>query len=152
MAAARNLTTADLDALPGPQMRISTDDVQGPFVGASTKASVTRYYEVYKPDYRWIALLILSTVILIVTGIVGMALGSQANGPDLFDPVIGLTYDNNYLHLPCDASTQSATERAKLLGHLKVRLGDVQPNAETGKIGVGLTSNVGRLDGSRLHE
>jgi hypothetical protein len=123
-----------------------------PFIAADTTATVTHFEEVYRADYGWVAVLILSSSVLVLTGAAGMALGSYARGPDVFDPLIGLTYNNPHLDVPGHHSTLSATERARLLRNLTVRLGDVQPCKETGKVSLGQTAEVKRLVKGRLYE
>jgi hypothetical protein len=123
-----------------------------PFVAANTTATVTEFTEVYKADYAWVAVLILSSSVLVITGIAGMALGSYVRAPDVFDPLMGLTYNNPHLDVPGHHSTLSATERARLLRQLTVRLGDVQPYSEMGKISLGQTAEVKRLVRGRLYE
>lgn len=125
---------------------------EAPFVAANTTATVTQFTEVYKADYPWVVVLILSSSVLVLTGIAGMALGSYVRAPDVFDPLMGLTYNNPHLNVPGHHSTLNATERARLLSKLAVRLGDVQPYGETGKISLGQTAEVKRLVKGRLYE
>ena len=78
----------------------------------------------YKPNYTWVITLMLASTVLAATGLVGICeLGNK--GPGVFDPVIGLTYGNPYLAISGYGSALSGTERAKMLGELRVRLGDV---------------------------
>ncbi|KAB5577512.1 hypothetical protein GE09DRAFT_521264 [Coniochaeta sp. 2T2.1] len=123
-----------------------------PFVAADTTATVTNFAEVYKADYAWVAVLILSASVLVITGVAGVALGSYVRAPDVFDPLMGLTYNNPHLDIPGHHSTLSGTERARLLKDLTVRLGDVHPYSEMGKISLGQTAEVKRLVGGRLYE
>jgi len=123
-----------------------------PFIAADTTATVTQFTEVYRADYAWVAVLIVSSAVLVATGVAGMALGSYVRAPDVFDPLMGLTYNNPHLDVPGHHSTLSATERARLLRLLTVRLGDVQPYSETGKISLGQTAEVKRLVRGRLYE
>jgi hypothetical protein len=123
-----------------------------PFIAADTTAAITDFFEVYKVDYAWVAVLILSSAALVITGIAGMTLGSYVRAPDVFDPLMAMTYNNPHLNIPGHHSTLSATERARLLSSLTVRLGDVQPYSEMGKISLGQTAEVKRLVRGRLYE
>jgi hypothetical protein len=122
------------------------------FIAADTTATVTQFTEVYRADYAWVAVLVISSSVLVITGVAGMALGSYVRAPDVFDPLIGLTYNNPHLDVPGHHSTLSATDRARLLRQLTVRLGDVQPYSEMGKISLGQTAEVKRLVTGRLYE
>jgi hypothetical protein len=137
----------------GPEDLVHSSIISlAPFIAANTTARVTEFSEVYKADYAWVAVLILSSAVLVITGIAGMALSSYVRGPDVWDPLMGLTYNNPHLNIPGHHSTLSATERARLLSGLTVRLGDVQPYNEMGKISLGQMAEVKRLVRGRLYE
>lgn len=124
-----------------------------PFVGATTGALVTRKKTVYKADYIYVTVLLVSSLLLIVTGLVGMIMGLRAGGPDVFDPLMGLTYNNGHLGLPSPASTLDAATRARLLRGVEVRLGDVAGGVgPVGMVGVGRAHEVVPLAGGRLYE
>lgn len=124
------------------------------FFGASVNAVVTHKSNMYKPDWLWISILFVASATLIVAGIVGIILGIQAKAPDMFDPVIGLTYHNKHLDAaelklsnPLDV-----TERARLLSDVVVRVGDAQVDDTTGKIVLGMSEEVGELRRHRMYE
>ncbi|KAL4790294.1 hypothetical protein BDV19DRAFT_341317 [Aspergillus venezuelensis] len=97
-----------------------------PFVGASTNATLTHFTEVYKPEYVWAIILIVSTLMLFIIGVAGIWVRLKTMAPNIFDPVIGLTYNNQYIsstgreYDPLDAD-----DRAKLLADKRVQLGEV---------------------------
>lgn len=133
-------------------MLVQTSNRMAPFVAANTTAKVTTFKEVYKPDRAWVAVLILSSTVLLITGVSGMFLGSRTRAPDVFDPLMGLTYNNPHLNIPGHASTLSGSERARLLSGVTVRLGDVRPCDEVGKISLGQNADVQQLSKGRLYE
>lgn len=122
------------------------------FVAASAQASVTRETDIYKADYTYIMVLVISSLALTIIGLVGISTGLQTIGPDIFDPLIGLTYNNHSLGLPTPGSTLDADDRAKLLRVVRVRLGDVAGGEAIGIIGVGRASEVVPLVQGRLYE
>lgn len=77
-----------------------------PFFGASANATVIRYTAVYQPVLPWVILLAVSSCFLFITGLIGICLGFCTSAPDVFDPVISLTYDNPYISL-CNAGVPS---------------------------------------------
>ncbi|RKU49415.1 hypothetical protein DL546_006052 [Coniochaeta pulveracea] len=138
--------------IPADGGNMSGISQMAPFVGANTTAKVTEFFEVIQPDYAWVVVLLLSSAALVSVGIAGMWLGYHVKGPDVFDPLMGLTYNNPHLNIPGHHSTLSASDRARLLKDLTVRLGDVHPYSELGKISLGQTAEVKRLVKGRLYE
>ena len=98
---------------------------QFPFYWGVDCSYITTFTTVYKLNYTWVITLMLASTVLAATGLVGIFASLAIRGPDVFDPVIGLTYGNPYLAISGYGSALSATERAKMLGELRVRLGDV---------------------------
>lgn len=127
-------------------------DSGAPFVGASTEAIVTQTQAIYKADYTFVTILVISSLALTITGLVGMVMGLRTRGPDVFDPLMGLTYNNRSLGLPNPGSTLDANTRARLLRGVSVRLGDVAGGDSVGMIGVGRTPEVEPLAKGRLYE
>ena len=84
----------------------------------------------------------LASTVLTATGLIGIFASLAIRGPDIFDPVIGLTYGNPYLAISGYGSALSATERAKMLGELRVRLGDVKSVDQIGRVALGKTEDV----------
>ncbi|KAK7985087.1 hypothetical protein PG996_005673 [Apiospora saccharicola] len=124
------------------------------FFGASVNAVVTHKSNLYKPDWLWISTLFVASNTLIVAGIVGIILGDQVKSPDMFDPVVGLTYHDKHLDAaefklsnPLDV-----TERAGLLSDVVVRLGDAQAEDTIGKIVSGMSEELGELKRHKMYE
>jgi hypothetical protein len=148
--AARNLTVDN--GISGDDLASPNFIGLAPFIAANTTAQVTHFQEVYRAQYEWVAMLMLSSITLIITGVAGMVLGGRTQAPDVFDALMGLTYNNSHLGVPSNAGTLSAAARARLLTRTQVRLGDLQPYSETGKIGFGRMSEVAPLTKGRLYE
>ncbi|KAL4929687.1 uncharacterized protein BDV17DRAFT_53992 [Aspergillus undulatus] len=97
-----------------------------PFVGASANATLTHYTEAYRPEYVWVIILIICSILLFAVGVAGICVRLKTMAPNVFDPVIGLTYNNPYISATGrDYDPLDADERANLLGGKKVRLGEV---------------------------
>lgn len=127
-------------------------DSGAPFVGASTEALVTKKHAIYKADYTFVIILVLSSLALTLTGLIGMIMGVRTRGPDVFDPLMGLTYNNGSLGLPNPGSTLDANTRAKLMRDMTFRLGDVAGGESVGMVGVGRAPKVVPLVQGRLYE
>lgn len=133
-------------------LRLDLPNMDVAFVGASTTANVTTSTDVYKPSYIWVILLLSSSIILATTGLAGILVNIAIKAPDVFDPVIGLTYGNPYLKLPSEGSILNATDRARMLGTLKVRLGDVKGVDSVGKIALGKMGEVRPISKGKEYE
>jgi hypothetical protein len=97
-----------------------------PFVGASTNATVAHYTEVWRPDYAWVSILIVSSVLLFGVGVAGICVRLKTLAPNMFDPVVGLTYGNPYMSLTGrDDDPIDADERASIIRDKTVQLGEV---------------------------
>ncbi|EOO03487.1 hypothetical protein UCRPA7_951 [Phaeoacremonium minimum UCRPA7] len=142
----------DPDEIDYTSLIMTSQTNNAPFIGASTNAKVILYTEVYKPDYAWVVILALSSIVLSATGLLGIIMGLRTTAPDVFDPVMALTYDNPYLGMPMGGSTLSAADRARLMAFLKVRLGDIRGADDVGKIALARTADTHPLMRGRLYE
>ena len=142
----------DPDTISYDELIMTSQTNNAPFIGAATNANVMQYTEVYRPDYAWVVILALSSIILSVTGLLGIIMGLRTTAPDVFDPVMALTYDNPYLGLPLGGSALSAADRARLLAFLKVRLGDVKGADSVGKVALARSADTHPLMRGRLYE
>lgn len=102
------------------------DPRERPFIGASTNATVVRFTEVYRPSHQWVALLVISAGVLFCTGAVGICVRLVTMAPDIFDPVIGLTYSNENMPPAAQNGLLSTQERLKRFGKTRVQLGYVE--------------------------
>lgn len=98
-------------------------DFRTPFIAASTNATVTRLTEVYRPNYVWVIFLTISAALLFCIAVFGICLRCATVVPNVFDPVMGLTYNNEYMPVESQQSPLDAQDRANALGAERVRLG-----------------------------
>lgn len=149
---------AAYNVTPGPLLRQGDEFMASivadgaAFIAASTEASVTRKRTIYRADYAYVLVLVVSSMALIIIGSVGIATGLWTRGPDVFDPLMGLTYNNGSLGLPSPGSTLDTNTRAKLLRGTRVRLGDVSGGESVGMIGMGRAPGVVPLVPGKLYE
>lgn len=122
------------------------------FAAASTEASVKRHKTIYKANYAWVIVLVVSSMALLIVGLAGLVMGLLTKGPDVFDPLMGLTYNNDFLGLPNPGSTLDTNERVKKLRAMRVQLGDVSGGKPVGMIGVGRASEVEPLIEGKFYE
>jgi hypothetical protein len=107
------------------------------FCSRSTQATLTHSVEVFAYSTLWLALLFISSAVLLATGLAGTALRGRALAPDMLGYVASMTYNNRYLPLPVNGGSDSALdamERVRILGHLRVAVGDVAGDEEVGRL------------------
>ncbi|SPO06964.1 uncharacterized protein DNG_09658 [Cephalotrichum gorgonifer] len=99
-----------------------------------TQAVVSTTYDVYRADRTWIAILLLTTLILQVIALASLALDVCIRGPDLIGYASSLTRDNPYVPLHDTGSTLDGPMRSRLLRGMRVQVADVQPDEDIGHI------------------
>lgn len=99
---------------------------QIPFMAASTNAKVVRRIEVYQPNYGWIGVLAGSVAVVFLLGLSGLCLRFATIIPDVFDPVIGLTYSNEYMPSTSVQGQLDSEDRLKSAADERVKLGAVE--------------------------
>ncbi|KAK8174776.1 hypothetical protein BC567DRAFT_289802, partial [Phyllosticta citribraziliensis] len=122
--------------------------------GNMTGNWTTPTLQVYIVSKPWMALYIIATIILSACALVTIVLQSRTRAPDILGSVSTLTRDSPYvLTVPPGGSGLDSTERARLLKDVWVRIQDVQPENEIGKIAFSDSSELGsRLKWSRSYE
>ncbi|KAL5047331.1 hypothetical protein BDW71DRAFT_196781 [Aspergillus fruticulosus] len=126
MANQTALDTFEYNVYAPPEQLLTILNDLAPFVGASTNATFVRYTEVYRPEYVWTVILIISSVLLFAVGVAGICVRLKTFAPNMFDPVAGMTYNNPYISLTGrEYDPLDADERANLLGDKRVQIGEV---------------------------
>lgn len=122
----RNATNPD----PAAAQQGALDDGTTP---TEARAAVER--EVYRASRAWIAVLFAATLALQVLAVAGVVLEwLVVRAPDVMGYVSSSTRDNRYFEVPAGGSTLVGTERARLLGGVRVRIADVRPEEDVGYI------------------
>lgn len=115
------------------------------YPGNTTDAFVSTLEYRYVCDKGWLAILIISSGVLLVVGGIGTALKYAKIGPDILGYFSSLTRDNPNVAEGMGHTTLDGFERARMLKGLTVKLGDVQPDKNFGRISIA-TSNGPRPD------
>lgn len=136
IAAAKNLSWSHIQTTDAASLQFGFD-LQTPFIAASTNATVTRHTEVYRPDYVWVVLLSISAALLFCLAVFGICLRCATVAPNVFDPVMGLTYNNIYMPVESQQSPLDALDRANALADERVRLGYVEDDGKEAKVTLG---------------
>ncbi|KAI0015593.1 hypothetical protein F4780DRAFT_786586 [Xylariomycetidae sp. FL0641] len=154
--------TPDTAFLPGDARGLLDTDVAFLANTSSSRGTRSRDVEVLAAHRPWVAALCVASVVLVLASLVRPVVrnvcGGGAAAPDLMCNVSSLALrDNPYAALPPGGSALGAAQRARLLRDVVVRLGDVRPGEEIGRIAVaslrpGNVADVGGVSKSRLYE
>jgi hypothetical protein len=94
----------------------------------------------YNPEYHlswpWLAVDIVTCLILFFGALACFWLRIHTVAPDVFGYVSSMTRDNPHLHLPEGGTAMSGLERARALKKIKVKLTDLSSDREVGRIGL----------------
>ncbi|KAM0230831.1 hypothetical protein ACHAPO_008887 [Fusarium lateritium] len=106
---------------------INTYLLVGQVYGPATKADSNFEYditapvevgnlvEVYNIDWRWMALFVVSCVILLASGITSIVFAYLAIGPEILGYASSVVRDSKYIDLPAEAGTKEAFEVVKIM-------------------------------------
>lgn len=129
--------------------------VDSPFLSFNeTQANIVdESKEVYKTNWKWFTALLVSSVILQIAACTGVVLKYITLAPDIVGYASSLTLCNPYIPVPTGGTTLHGLERAALLRHLPIKIGDVAPDEPVGMIAVAKEDDgrVARLDRKRLY-
>jgi hypothetical protein len=129
-------------------------DKELPFVPLRSNTTITTVVEVYHCNYLWFALLLSSSVVLIMLGAIGSALSHLCHAPDMIGYVSSFTYNNPYMQVPARGESLGAMERARLLRDMTVKIGDANPESDIGHVvfaTVHGSDTIGDLNAGKLY-
>jgi hypothetical protein len=126
-------------------------EIDSPFIGATTTANTTYKKQIFVCNFAWLALLMTSSTTILLTGAVALVLKRITLGPEIFGFVSSMTYENPYIKIPTGGSMLDAMERARLLKNVPVCVGDVDGNGQVGHIALAAGVPVRKLERGRLY-
>ena len=126
-------------------------DIDSPFIGATTTAITSYKKEIFVCNYAWLALLMTSSTAILLTGSIALVLKRRTLGPEMFGFVSSMTYENPYIKIPTGGSMLDAMERARLLKDVPVCVGDVDGDEQIGHIAFAAGIPVRKLERGRLY-
>jgi len=130
-------------------------DVQGLFQTVSAKHTWTDDI-IFVVDRRWLAVLMVCTVLLLLVGVGSVVVESRLVAPDVLGYVSTVARNSRYINLPRtrlgDGGAMSGSERARVLGAAEVMMQDVKASADVGKIALGMKHDkAARLRPGRVY-
>ena len=116
---------------------------------SNTTGTFTAEGTVWASNNLMLGLLFFCCFVMILVAIFGHFISSRIIGPDILGYVSSVSRNNPYIPLPKGGSALDGVERAKLIGHVKVKLQDVNAGDEVGHIAL---SSVEKCDGVPLRK
>ncbi|CAF3652217.1 unnamed protein product [Fusarium graminearum] len=103
--------------------------------------------EVYTVHWSWTILFLVSSLILLASGIISIVFAHLAIGPEVLGYASTVVHSSKYVELPAEAGKKEAFEVVKMLGQKRLRYGYVDSVAEDGQciVGVGMESETGDI-------
>jgi hypothetical protein len=125
--------------------------MESPFMGATTTAEVKSTTQIFVCNFLWFTLLVVSSVVILVTGTIAVVLKRKTLGPEMFGFVTSMTYENPWLSIPTGGTMLDGMERARLLKDIEVCIGDVRGNEDVGHIAIAAGVPLRKLERGRLY-
>lgn len=126
-------------------------EIDSPFIGATTTANTTYRKQIFMCNFAWLALLLTSSTAILLTGSIALVLKRRTLGPEMFGFVSSMTYENPFVKIPTGGSMLDAMERARLLKDVPVCIGDVEGDGQVGHIALAAGVPVRKLERGRLY-
>lgn len=135
--------------LPSPDSGSSFDYNTDSYIG-----SVRSQQLIITCNNAWLAILLISSLVMLLCGIAGIILDMLRQGPDILDHFGALLRDAPYVHDPGHTSMEDAVDLSNRMRHETVCLGDVYPEEDVGYVAITSSHNgqvVGKIGNERLY-
>ncbi|KAI1114064.1 hypothetical protein F5Y14DRAFT_195618 [Nemania sp. NC0429] len=136
LAITGNFTLHPPDNVYGTLNSYNTDSTIGT---AETRVNVIQC------NYGWLAILVISSIIIFSCGVASAVLSIKRLGPDVLDWFSTLLRDNPHVYDSQASSMEDTSAKAVRLQNLVVRLGDIQPHEDVGYIAIAPAESNTRL-------
>ncbi|KAJ4381902.1 hypothetical protein N0V86_003271 [Didymella sp. IMI 355093] len=111
--------------------------------GNTTGQWSTFSHPVYRVHFGWLSLYLLSIAALFVSATGTIFLRMRLRAPDFLDSVTAFARDSQYVRVPLGGSTLDGIQMARALGSKRIRIGDVRPDDEVGRIAFAEADMIG---------
>jgi hypothetical protein len=104
----------------------------------------TTNVQIFRVSYPWIAVFLLSTLAMLFSAIVGVLFSRNTVVPDYLGYVSTLAKESPYVRMPNGGVNLDGMDRARLMKHLRVRLGNVdEGRGDVGKLAFARLEDTG---------
>ncbi|KAL6920462.1 hypothetical protein FSST1_004488 [Fusarium sambucinum] len=108
--------------------------------------------DIYVLNKPWFTTTVVSTVVLIICAVANIIIRQRIRAPDFLDNITGLTRDSLFIDLPQSGSGKSGLDRLATIKNVSVRICDVYPEREVGRIALTTELNSPGLTWGRSHD
>ncbi|UPK91683.1 hypothetical protein LCI18_002618 [Fusarium solani-melongenae] len=99
----------------------------------------------------WFSISLASTLVLFCLSLVNVVIRCIIKAPDFLEGVAGLTRDSQYIRVPQEGSGMSGSDRLQRIKGTKVRICDVNPDSDVGRIALTTDVDSPKLDWRRTY-
>ncbi|KAF4972846.1 hypothetical protein FSARC_672 [Fusarium sarcochroum] len=118
----------------------------------NTTATWTEFEEnIYVLNKPWFCITVISTAVLLICAIANAIIRHLIRAPDFMSSVAGLTRDSSFVNVSQDGSGMSGVDRLETLKDVQVRICDVYPGQDVGRIAFTTETGSPRLDRKRRY-
>ena len=135
--------------LPTPDSGLSFDYNIDSYMG-----SVKTHQHLITCNDAWLAILLISSLVMLLCGIAGIILDMLRQGPDILDHFGALLRDVPYVNDPDHTSMEDAVDLSNRMRHETIRLCDIHPEEDVGYVAITLSHDgqvVGKIENERLY-
>lgn len=110
--------------------------------------------QIYVCNFGWLTVLLLGTIIMLISAVLGIWFGILIRGPDILGYVSSTLRDSSYVMTAGQESTLSGPERSRRYGSMRLKLADVGNESDSGYIALAQDDGAfpGRLSRHRLYK
>lgn len=131
-----------------------TNPSNGDYHIAEVEGTVYSSQQILRCNSAWLAVLFVTSLVMLAAGIGTAVLDALRRGPDVLDSFVFALRDNRYVQLSMGSSMDDSADMAKRLRKEKVRFGDVRAEEDVGHVAIGsptASEPVVRLRSGRLY-
>lgn len=118
-------------------------------------ATVTTPHPIVRCSQAWLAVLLLASMVLVAGELASIVIRYRTSVPDILGTLSLATLDNRCGDVAVGGTSLDGMDRARLLKHVRVRLGDIDPAGPHGRIALSaeddLGKTIGAVERSRLY-
>ncbi|KAF6806375.1 hypothetical protein CSOJ01_08870 [Colletotrichum sojae] len=103
----------------------------------NTTSSRTPDQQVMQVNGPWMAILLVASLIMLLSGVAAGVFGCMRREPDVLDRATFFLRDSPYVNVRNQSSLEDGTAQAKRSRGVRVSVGDVRPAEETGYVALG---------------
>lgn len=119
--------------------------IQNQTAAFTVPATLVTHSIIFVVDFPWLVVFLISTLVMLISSIVGVIYSRRTIVPDYLGYVSSLAKESPYIRMPDVGVNMDGMDKARLVKDVKVRLGDVA-DVEMGR------GQIGRLAFARMEE